>query len=66
VFGAGLAQLHAHIDKTGCETQPIGLQHLRVAGRDHPADTSDFCPLDQQIADRIETARGIEQARASY
>ena len=25
VLGAGLAQLHAHVDETGCQAQPLGL-----------------------------------------
>jgi hypothetical protein len=62
VLGAGLAQLYAHIDETGCETQPVGGNDLGISGGDRTAKGGYSRAFDQQVARRIAAAGRIDQS----
>ena len=65
VLGAGLAQLHAHIDEPRRQAQPAGIDDLDVVGKtrfgEAGADRRDLVAVDQQIARRIEPAFRINE-----
>ena len=64
VLGAGLAQLHAHIDKARREAEPGEIDGLDIAadlGADIRPERRDAVALDQQVAALIEPAFRVEQ-----
>ena len=67
VLGAGLAQLHTHIDEAGSQAQPLGHHRLEIplAGGESSTDRPDSFALEEQVADRVEPALGIEQPGAA-
>ncbi len=68
VLGAGLAQLHAHIDEAGRETQAGEIDGFDIAAdlrADSRPERRDAVALDQQIAALIEPALRVEQPRVA-
>ena len=63
VLGAGLAQLHAHIDEAGRQAKPRGGNGLGGLGaaREVAADRGDAAGFDQEVAGPVEPACRIEQ-----
>ena len=65
VLGAGLAQLHPHVDEPGREAQPREIDYFNVVAEalaKLSAERRDPVALDQEIARRVEPARRIEEA----
>jgi hypothetical protein len=62
VLGAGLAQLHAHVDEPRREAQAISIDrfHFPRGRREIAPDRGDLLPLDEEIAAGIEPAFGIQ------
>ena len=68
VLGAGLAQLHAHIDEPGSEAQPLGVARSRHRGprtARSPPTAAMSVAFDQQIAASVEPAFRVEQSSAA-
>ena len=69
VLGAGLAQLHAHVDQPGRQAQPAAASTISASASAvgaASAPTAAIRPsIDEQIAGCVEPARGIEQPRAA-
>jgi hypothetical protein len=65
MLGAGLAQLHPHIDEPRRQAQPAGLDNLDIVAKagigEARTDRGDMRTVDQQIARRIEPAFRIDQ-----
>ena len=67
VLGAGLAELHAHVDQARRQAQALGVDHLGTAGRQRHrharADLGDPAADDQHAPSPVEPGCGVEQAR---
>jgi hypothetical protein len=62
VLGAGLAQLHAHVDEARGEAQPGEVHGFDIAaGRKIGTERRDPVFFDQKVAALIEPTRGIKQ-----
>jgi hypothetical protein len=62
-LGAGLAGLDAHVDQSGRQAQPFGLDDLDAGGRGAAGGhVDDAAVLDQQGARRVQARRRVQQA----
>ena len=67
MFGAGLAQLHPHVDQPRRQTRAAAIDDLGVLRRrgvQVRAEVGDQLALDHHAAGRFQTARRIQQADA--
>src|SRR5689334_9254764 len=61
--GAGLAELHPHVDEAGGEAQAAAVDRLGVAGRKVDSERGDAVAFDEQIARSVAPAFWVDQPR---
>ena len=62
---AGLAQVHVHIDEAGRDERAGRFHDARVRGGEMFADRDHDAVLDEQVAQRVDALRGIDEPAAA-